>query len=233
MTVQFNLGLLSTIKICLFFFFFFTLFHFVYLQFSLTFNYQATRTSSYRCASVPQKYLRRFYGLPTGLQGSRKAAGNFQKTTKQMQQFFKLKVIRSASTRCSGGNCKKAGCWPELWPRISVWRQRCVQGTSHFSVQLYRWCDPVNKLSIVLFSLLNSQTISKRGGKILITGSYDSEFPPFGGVLTSMWPMCCPLRWQEVWMKKLWRWWSRPDVEFQMLESTLTSPRSLNGKIII
>lgn len=132
----------------------FTLFHFVYLQFSLDFtkllvkadvfsgkqdwtkpdnplsssqslnlaqvplsgvkhrttwsSCQATRTSSYRCASVPQKFLRRFYGLPVGLQGSRKAAGNFQKKIKQMQEFFKLKVIRSASIRCSGGNWKQA-----------------------------------------------------------------------------------------------------------------------------
>ncbi|TWW77527.1 collagenase 3 [Takifugu flavidus] len=44
---------------------------------------------------LAEKYLRRFYGLPVGLQGSRKAAGDFQKTIKQMQRFFKLKVTGS------------------------------------------------------------------------------------------------------------------------------------------
>lgn len=44
-----------------------------------------------------------------------------------------------------------------------------------------------------------------------------------------MWPSCCPLRWQVVSMRKLWRRWSRPDVEFQTLERTHTSPESSNG----
>lgn len=126
-------------------------------------SHRATRTSSYHCASVPQKYLRRFYGLPVGLQGSWKAAGDFQKTLKQMQRFFKLKVIRSASIRCSGGSWKQA-VWVQSSGTASGYGDRGVFRVLHISV-----CscpgDPVNKLSAVLFSLLNLQTISERGGK--------------------------------------------------------------------
>lgn len=40
-----------------------------------------------------QKYLRRLYGLPAGLQGrQRSSSGVFQSKIKEMQKFFKLKV---------------------------------------------------------------------------------------------------------------------------------------------
>uniref|UniRef100_A0A8C9Y115 Collagenase 3 n=1 Tax=Sander lucioperca TaxID=283035 RepID=A0A8C9Y115_SANLU len=39
-----------------------------------------------------QKYLRQFYGLPTGLQGRQRSSGAFQTKIKEMQRFFKLKV---------------------------------------------------------------------------------------------------------------------------------------------
>lgn len=39
-----------------------------------------------------QKYLRRFYGLPAGLQGRDGPSSAFQSKIKEMQKFFKLKV---------------------------------------------------------------------------------------------------------------------------------------------
>lgn len=42
-----------------------------------------------------QRYLRRFYGLPAGLQGRQRMSGAIQTKIKEMQQFFKLKVTRS------------------------------------------------------------------------------------------------------------------------------------------
>lgn len=42
-----------------------------------------------------QKYLRRFYGLPAGLQGRQRSAGALESKIKEMQKFFKLKVSRS------------------------------------------------------------------------------------------------------------------------------------------
>lgn len=41
-----------------------------------------------------QRYLRRYYALPAGLQGGESSAGSFQTKVKEMQKFFKLKVIR-------------------------------------------------------------------------------------------------------------------------------------------
>ncbi|XP_061137678.1 collagenase 3 [Syngnathus typhle] len=43
---------------------------------------------------LAEKYLRRFYGLPAGLQ-SPKRTGNFKSTLKEMQSFFKLEVTGS------------------------------------------------------------------------------------------------------------------------------------------
>ncbi|KAI4815371.1 hypothetical protein KUCAC02_005519, partial [Chaenocephalus aceratus] len=37
-------------------------------------------------------YLRRFYGLPAGLQGRQKSSGTFQNKIKEMQRFFQLEV---------------------------------------------------------------------------------------------------------------------------------------------
>lgn len=45
-----------------------------------------------------QKYLRRFYGLPAGLQGRRRSSDAFQTKIKEMQKFFKLKVTRWRKT---------------------------------------------------------------------------------------------------------------------------------------
>ncbi|XP_068569056.1 collagenase 3 [Cebidichthys violaceus] len=39
-----------------------------------------------------EKYLRRFYGLPAGLQGIQSSSGAFQTKIREMQTFFKLKV---------------------------------------------------------------------------------------------------------------------------------------------
>ncbi|XP_029922882.1 collagenase 3 [Myripristis murdjan] len=41
---------------------------------------------------LAEKYLRRYYGLPTGLLGSRKSSDAMQTKIKEMQSFFKLKV---------------------------------------------------------------------------------------------------------------------------------------------
>lgn len=41
---------------------------------------------------LAEKYLRRFYGLPSGLQGSRTSSNFFQAKIKEMQKFFKLEV---------------------------------------------------------------------------------------------------------------------------------------------
>lgn len=43
-----------------------------------------------------QKYLRKFYGLPAGLQGRQRTSDAFQDKIKDMQRFFNLKVSRSA-----------------------------------------------------------------------------------------------------------------------------------------
>ncbi|XP_049582833.1 collagenase 3 [Syngnathus scovelli] len=43
---------------------------------------------------LAEKYLRRFYGLPAGLQ-SQKRTGDFKSTLKEMQSFFKLEVTGS------------------------------------------------------------------------------------------------------------------------------------------
>lgn len=43
-----------------------------------------------------QKYLRRFYGLPAGLQGRQRTSDAFQDKIKDMQRFFNLKVSRCA-----------------------------------------------------------------------------------------------------------------------------------------
>lgn len=43
---------------------------------------------------------------------------------------------------------------------------------------------------------------------------------------------CC-FRWQERWTKTLWSSWSRPDVAFQISESTTISLETSNGKIAI
>lgn len=42
-----------------------------------------------------QKYLRRFYGLPAGLQGRQRSTGSFQAKIKEMQRFFNLKVTEN------------------------------------------------------------------------------------------------------------------------------------------
>lgn len=39
-----------------------------------------------------QKYLRRFYGLPVGLQGEQGASADFQNKIREMQRFFRLEV---------------------------------------------------------------------------------------------------------------------------------------------
>lgn len=39
-----------------------------------------------------QKYLRKFYGLPAGLQGRQRTSDAFQDKIKDMQRFFNLKV---------------------------------------------------------------------------------------------------------------------------------------------
>lgn len=44
--------------------------------------------------SFKQKYLRRFYGFPAGLQGKQQASGVFETKIKEMQKFFKLEVTR-------------------------------------------------------------------------------------------------------------------------------------------
>ncbi|KAI9537203.1 hypothetical protein NQZ68_027237 [Dissostichus eleginoides] len=41
---------------------------------------------------LAENYLRRFYGLPTGLQGRQKSSGTFQNKIKEMQRFFQLEV---------------------------------------------------------------------------------------------------------------------------------------------
>ncbi|KAK2846976.1 hypothetical protein Q5P01_009975 [Channa striata] len=41
---------------------------------------------------LAEKYLRRFYGLPTGFQGSQGSSHAFQRKIKEMQEFFKLEV---------------------------------------------------------------------------------------------------------------------------------------------
>ncbi|CAI5694021.1 unnamed protein product [Oreochromis niloticus] len=41
---------------------------------------------------LAEKYLRRFYGLPSGLQGSRTSSNFLQAKIKEMQKFFKLEV---------------------------------------------------------------------------------------------------------------------------------------------
>ncbi|XP_026186334.1 collagenase 3 [Mastacembelus armatus] len=41
---------------------------------------------------LAEKYLRRFYGLPAGLQGAQRSSGAFQAKIKEMQKFFNLKV---------------------------------------------------------------------------------------------------------------------------------------------
>ena len=43
-----------------------------------------------------QKYLRRFYGLPAGLQGRQRMADALQEKIKDMQRFFNLKASRPA-----------------------------------------------------------------------------------------------------------------------------------------
>uniref|UniRef100_A0A3Q4AQT4 Collagenase 3 n=1 Tax=Mola mola TaxID=94237 RepID=A0A3Q4AQT4_MOLML len=42
--------------------------------------------------NLAEKYLRRFYGLPAGLQGRQRTSGAFEAKIKEMQHFFKLKV---------------------------------------------------------------------------------------------------------------------------------------------
>ncbi|XP_029302243.1 LOW QUALITY PROTEIN: collagenase 3-like [Cottoperca gobio] len=41
---------------------------------------------------LAEKYLRRFYGLPAGLQGRQRSSGPFETKMEEMQRFFKLKV---------------------------------------------------------------------------------------------------------------------------------------------
>uniref|UniRef100_A0AAQ4R098 Collagenase 3 n=1 Tax=Gasterosteus aculeatus aculeatus TaxID=481459 RepID=A0AAQ4R098_GASAC len=41
---------------------------------------------------LAERYLRRFYGLPPGLQGGESSSGAFQTKMREMQTFFKLKV---------------------------------------------------------------------------------------------------------------------------------------------
>lgn len=50
-----------------------------------------------------QKYLRRFYDLPAGLQGRQRSSGAFETKIKEMQTFFRLKVTTS--------------CWYCKWAR--------------------------------------------------------------------------------------------------------------------
>ncbi|XP_053176686.1 collagenase 3 [Scomber japonicus] len=52
----------------------------------------STDTDKYLLA---EKYLRRYYALPAGLQGGGSSAGSFQTKVKEMQKFFKLKVTGS------------------------------------------------------------------------------------------------------------------------------------------
>ncbi|KAK5868420.1 hypothetical protein PBY51_009438 [Eleginops maclovinus] len=44
---------------------------------------------------LAENYLRRFYGLPAGLQGREKSSGTFQNKIKEMQRFFNLEVTGS------------------------------------------------------------------------------------------------------------------------------------------
>lgn len=44
---------------------------------------------------IKQKYLHRFYGLPSGLQGRRTSSNFLQAKIKEMQKFFKLEVLKN------------------------------------------------------------------------------------------------------------------------------------------
>lgn len=54
-----------------------------------------------------QKYLRRFYGLPVGLQGGRGTSGDFQTKIKEMQRFFKLEVSSRSNMSPSAPELKQ------------------------------------------------------------------------------------------------------------------------------
>uniref|UniRef100_A0A7N8YPY6 Collagenase 3 n=1 Tax=Mastacembelus armatus TaxID=205130 RepID=A0A7N8YPY6_9TELE len=57
-----------------------------------TTNTEILHIQAHSSQTNKEKYLRRFYGLPAGLQGAQRSSGAFQAKIKEMQKFFNLKV---------------------------------------------------------------------------------------------------------------------------------------------
>lgn len=55
-------------------------------------------TFSFLSAAIIQRYLRRFYDLPAGLQGRQSVSSTFKAKVKEMQEFFKLEVSKLQSS---------------------------------------------------------------------------------------------------------------------------------------